>query len=286
MTTAFHGNSAVKAELLDRIDRHIADGTLETRWVGWRDGRGSPLGVAIEGDDPARYSEIYGYPIALAGLLDPLAAMISDPAEAASFARAWVADVEPGTDLAPTASAIVLDLLHAEETRDLAPSITDPLIALHRREMSRELVAPSEWRRCRAMILSALDNAPPRRLGSLLELCEAACWPVRSSRSILATLAAKWCDLSELVRDPDWSDTDRDQAEALLTALALQHNPENGNGPGIPRLFWARSPDLARRFEANLCRVNQRRPARVLALAKLVLSRLRAEERSSCPRAH
>lgn len=47
MTTAFHGNSAVKAELLDRIDRHIADGTLETRWVGWRDGRGSPLGVAI-----------------------------------------------------------------------------------------------------------------------------------------------------------------------------------------------------------------------------------------------
>lgn len=277
MTRAFGGDRAVKAGLLAKIDRSIAAGTIRFGLTaGDGTGGGTPVAIGTGGTDPDAYVLAYGYPPALAALLDPLATMIGDRDCAIAFVRDWVALVEPGIDLSGVPSAIVLDLLDAPETRGLAPELVAPLTVLHRREHAGETVARAEWARCRETILAASDLPQPARMRGLLDLCEAACWSARSSRSILVTMAARWCDLAEFIADPAWSDDDRDKAKSMFRGL-WEHHCSDGRTANIPALFNAQAPDLARRFEANLERVNAHRINRVKQLAAIILTHLGAQ---------
>eukprot|EP01037_Dinobryon_pediforme_P038812 gene38812-47052_t len=68
-------------------------------------------------------------------------------------------------------------------------------------------------------------------------------------------MGARWCDLGEFVADPSWPDEDREAARGMFRALWEEHCSD-GRSANIPALFNAQAPDLARRFEANLNRVN------------------------------
>ena len=275
MTLAFGGDPATKAGLLATIDRHVATGTLRFGTTKTGEAGGTPLGIATGGMGLDTYVAAYGYPPALAGLLDPLAAMIGTRDSAVRFVRDWVSLVEPGADLTAVPAAIVLDLLEASETRSLIPDIVEPLATLHRRERDGDEITRREWAACRRIVLTATDMPQPGPVRGLLDLCEAACWSSRSSRSILVTMAVKWCDLSEFVADPTWQDGDRIEARQTLHALWQRHASDEPP-VSIAALFAAQAPDLARRFEANLVRVNAYRPQRVDQLAAMVLSHLGA----------
>eukprot|EP01037_Dinobryon_pediforme_P021386 gene21386-22238_t len=165
----------VKAELLAQFDRHIAAGTMRFGPSSGDDSAGrTPLVIATGDTDPDAFVAAYGYPLALAALLDPLAAMLDERESATAFVRDWVALVEPGTDLSGVPSAIVLDLLDAPETRGLAPGLVAPLTRLHQRERAGETVPRGDWARCRQPILAAADAPPPARMRGLLDLWEAA----------------------------------------------------------------------------------------------------------------
>lgn len=277
VTGAFGGEYSIKADLLAKFDRHIAAGTMRFGPSAGDDSAGqTPLVIATGDTDPDAFVAAYGYPPALAALLDPLAAMLDEREGAIAFVRDWVALVEPGTDLSSVPSAIVLDLLDAPETRGLAPGLVAPLVRLHQRERAGESVPRGEWAICRQPIVAAADMPQPGRMRGLLDLCEAACWSARSSRSILLTMGARWCDLGEFVADPSWPDEDREAARGMFRALWEEHCSD-GRSANIPALFNAQAPDLARRFEANLDRVNAGRGDRVKQLVAIVLTHLGAK---------
>lgn len=281
--TAWQGDPALRADTLARIDRHIASGTLKAGATFWDGTAGSPLGVSAESDDIGVYAARFDIPIALAGLLDPLAARFHEPAEAQHFARAWTLAIRPGADLSLVPTRLVLDLLDAPETRGVAPEIAAPLEALHRRELAGEAVGRREWAPLRAMILKASDQPGSLSRERLLRLCEALCWSAFSSRSILAEGVRNWCYFTDIEPDPDWSEADHRRAWAMLERLAEEQagNVEAGLWVDYPSLFAAEDASLAQRFEANLRRVNAKGPKRRDALVRMLFSRI--AEASLCP---
>lgn len=273
MSIAFHGDATLQSQLLARFDGHCADGTLvigDTRWDGQR---GSPLGVLAHDTSIDALATLTGYPLALCGLLDPLAAIIRDVDAAARFGRQWVAAASPGADLASVPGWIVVDLLDRLDPALADPALVAAVSGLHRHALAGESLPRLEWSALRAAIMSRGDAESDEARRAAWHMLEAAVWPADGSRSILATMIASWCDLAAWEDGGDWTISDEDRAQAVLKQLWDAHHA-SGGAPSYPALFAERDPVLARRFEANLQRVNRRHLARIDDAVTLVLARI------------
>ncbi len=271
-TRAFHGDPALKADLLARMRQHAGEGTLvfgATRWDGVR---GSPLGISAASEDSGDYAARFGFPLAVAGLLDPLmSAMLRDPAAAAI---AWVEAVAPGDDLSAVPMHILEELLVRLKARELAPVPYARVAAVHLQEALGHAQDRTSWSALRTDIEAAAAAAE----GSVrlaLDACAIACWSLTTSRSVLASLLHSW-----LAQAPPASDTfdaaDRARAQAVLEALWRETAParDAGDPVDLPALFRRCEPVLAAGFEADLHRANTVRADRAGEALDIVLRHL------------
>ena len=278
MTGAFAGDPAVKAALLDRLHAHAADGTLRFGATAW-DGRGgSPLGVSTQGGDCFDYVAQFGYPLALAGLLDPMTAQDS-PDRAVDTALSWVSCVEVGVDLSPVSEKIVGHLLTAMDVDRLAATYHVELSALHRAEASGAPPARRTWAELRERITHAAEAETPHSdVRTALTACATACWPLTTSSSVLPTLISFWLqDVNRRIEvEPDGAE--RVRAQAMLDVIYRESQPqrEAGQHVDIPTLFRARAPLLAAAFEAQLERDRANYLDRARTVPAMVLGHLAA----------
>ncbi|MBB4153557.1 hypothetical protein GGQ80_001459 [Sphingomonas jinjuensis] len=282
MTIAFHGDPALQSQLVSRLGQHRADGTLiigDTRWDG---ARGSPLGVLTHDTSIVSLATLTGYPLALAGLLDPLAAIIRGPEAAGRFARQWLSTAIAGADLAPVPALIVLDLLDHLPHDIIDCAVVTQVGRLHRATIAGESLPRAAWNACRQAIIEQDDVEGDEARSAVLDLVEAAAWPTRGSRSVLATMIMAWCRLAEYEGRSEWSAADEDRAQAMLRSLWDENRGRREAGDVIcyPALFAERDPSLASRFEANLSDANRRYLARVDMAATLVIDRIASVRRA------
>ena len=282
MTGAFRGDPAIKAALLARLESHIANSTLRFGGTSWDGSGGSPLGVSTEGGDSADYATRFGYPLAIAGLLDPLIAY-AGPDDGGKVALRWVECVDVGADLSPIPQRIVDHFLTAMGAERLAASSYAQVQALHRAEASGVARHRGEWtatrRRIEAAEEAALPHSPER---AALNACATACWPLQTSSSILSTLIAAWLQEVNREADPAFGEVERQRAMAMLDEIYQQTQPmrDKGEAVDIPAMFRMRDPILAAGFEASLERANARyldraRSAPGIVLAYLASAKLR-----------
>lgn len=67
MIRAFHGDPAIRSDVIARLERHADAGTLSFGASHWDGTSGTPLGVAAESAATEDYAARFGYPLALAG---------------------------------------------------------------------------------------------------------------------------------------------------------------------------------------------------------------------------
>lgn len=275
-TTAFDSDPSRKQDLLDRIDRHLAAETLTFMDTAWDGTQGSPLGVSIEGVDPADYATRYGYPLSLAALLDPLLAYPADTFDAAGFVRDWVAVVRPGADLSRVPAELMLFMLGDPAVSAYHAGLTADLMALHRRDRDGDTPPRPQWATARKTILTL----PAASSSPALALLEAASWPAASGRSSLTSAFEAWRRLQAVFDDPTWSREDEVRKEELLHAIWEDVAPARDAGEQIDyhAQLLLRDADLADRFLGNLNRGNA---LFLNATASLATVTLEALERQS-----
>ncbi|KQN00086.1 hypothetical protein [Sphingomonas sp. Leaf25] len=255
-TGAFGGDPNVKAALLARIDRHVADGTMTFGDSAWTGDGGSALGVSIAGIDPATYAAAFGYPLPLAALLDPLARDLSEAGDAPAFVRSWVSTVTPGADLSGVPTRLMLYMLDDPRLRGIDDALADRLVGLHCRDLDGSPGDRGEWSSVRRSILAAKQDADPRATAFVVGLWEVAAWPAARGRSTLVATFNAWRQLQAIVDDPEWSREDECRKEAKMKALWYAHAPAaDGGEVDLAALFEASDPALARRSNRNLRRV-------------------------------
>ena len=278
MSGAVGGDPAVKAALLDRLRAHVADDTLRFGATAW-DGRGgTPLGVSTRGGDSADYADRFGYPLALAGLLDPMTAY-AGPDRAVDAALAWVERVPPGADLSPVPERIVDHLLGEMAADRLAVSCRAELGQLYRAEASGTPPARRDWAELRRRIERAAEEEPPSSDARVaLTACATACWPLTTSSSVLPTLIAVWLKDASRVPDPEFGEAVRERAHGMLDQIYRETQPlrDAGEAVDIPARFRARAPALAAAYEAQLARANARYIDRARSVPDMVLAHLAA----------
>jgi hypothetical protein len=278
MTGAFAGDHAVKAALLDRLHAHAADGTLRFGATAW-DGRGgSPLGVSTQGGDCVDYAAQFGYPLALAGLLDPMTAQAS-PDRAVDTALSWVSCVEVGADLSLVPERIVGHLLAAMGVDRLAAPYHVELFALYRAEALGAAPQRRAWAELRERIALAVEAETPRSdAHAALTACATACWPLTTSSSVLPTLIAVWLQDVNRGAGAELDRAGRSRAQAMLDEIYQESQPQRDAGQpvDIPALFRTRAPLLAAAFEAQLAGDNARYLDRVRTVPAMVLGHLAA----------
>lgn len=278
MSLAFLGSAGKKAEMLARLERHAAAGSLTFGTTCWDGKAGTPLGVTIEGTDAKDYSARVGFPLALAAWLDPLTGAFSDDSYATEFARQWLASVEPGADLSLVPLAILSDLLATSGTVEAFPDLVERIISLHEQSRNPSPPSRSKWSEARQFVGELGSACEDRRQKHLLGLCEAACWPLENSQSVLTELGRLWLQLAYSEPDPKWSVEDRQRMEALMQRLGEEHRKEHGpnSEPNYPAMFRAAEPELEGRFVAHLNRQNENYRVRATSLGMIVLAALKA----------
>lgn len=276
MTRAFAGDPAIKADLLDRLKAFAADGMLRFGATAWDGQGGTPLKVSTQGGDSADYAARFGYPLALAGLLDPMTAYAS-PERAVEVALSWVVRVDIGADLSAVPERIVDHLLCAMQADRLAAPYHAELRRLYRNEVSGTPPARRDWADLRRRIEQASAAEPPSSdTRTALTACATACWPLVTSSSVLPTLFSVWIKDVHRQPDPDFDEAAREHAHAMLDEIYRETQPQRDAGQmvEIPALFRARAPALAAAFEGQLARANARYRDRAQAVPDMVLEHL------------
>lgn len=275
MTPAFHGDAALRSDILARLRNHATAGTLsfgETRWDGVG---GSTLGIAAESEDSGDYAARFGYPLALAGLLDPIVAI--GHAGGLDTALAWHDRVLPGSDLSGVPIDILADVLDRLGASASAADHQAIVIDMHRDEARGDSASCTVWSRLRTEIETRASAAEgPAR--TALNACALACWPLATSRSVLVGLIHTFTAATTGAPSPDFDEDDRRNANAILQGLwdETQAQRDAGDSVHLPTLFRARHPDLSSRFEADLARSNAGRAAPAAQAQQLVLTYLAA----------
>ncbi len=276
MTFAFGGDPTVKATLLARLRRHAENGTLRTGTTQWDGVGGSPLGVSVQGGDSSDYARRFGYPVPLASLLDPMTAYAC-PEAARDYALEWVSSVEPGADLSAVPLRIVRHLLSDLGADRLAKPYYDDLMSLYEEEERDPAPPRRAWSHLRGAIEQAAAEAPSNSDRHVaLKACANACWPLKTSRSLLTSLFAFWVQSATQMPDPHFDAGRRARAIAMLDRIHKETQPERDKGKqiDIPAIFRSREPALAEAFEASLKRANARFIERARAVPQIVLAHL------------
>ena len=116
---AFHGDPAIKAKYLARVQAHAAaDEIVHGKY--WENGKGCAVGCTIHDSKHSNYETELGIPTALARLEDTLFEGQSNGA-AKTFPVRFLSAIKPGADL----SRIRWQFLHWLLTEGLLPAFCD-----------------------------------------------------------------------------------------------------------------------------------------------------------------
>lgn len=272
MSGAFHGDAGLKRKLLDRLTRHRDAGTLTFRGPVWDGTGGSPLGVSIRGTDIDVYASSYGYPPALAAILDLLAGF-SDP-DSAGFAIGWVAAVRPGADLARIPALLAIELLAHPVLSNAPRAIVAELTALHQADADATPAPRERWRAVRgALAAPSADGLPPHADG----LLETLGWPA-AARSTLVGATTGLPRLAAAMPRPEWPHAHERRAIAILHDLREEAAADIAAGAIIDyrARLTARDPALAAGFFTNLEATNRIAIATAHSIARRCMAMLRA----------
>ncbi|MDR6511006.1 hypothetical protein J2792_001878 [Novosphingobium capsulatum] len=180
---AFHGDPLVKAQALDRLQRHVTAGSF-VYFPAWENGNANVIGAVVEADDTPAYAERLGYPLALAETLPMLVNGFRPQPEAVRFALAWLERTPVGADLTTIVSQLVLDLLANADLVKLTERYPDveqsrqAIMALHRRAIDGDEPDRKTWKAARLAAVAATDAVDEAALERrAAQVVEAAAWP-------------------------------------------------------------------------------------------------------------
>ena len=204
--TAFHGDSARKAAMVDRVRDKWARGLVfPLPYLKWRTDGGlvSLSGALAETQVPEEFVERTGLPVELATLCEGLVnsgAEFSEDKNAhrglamrggesiMAFAIEWLDAIPVGADL----GEVVPRFMHGFLASVLEPGFAmaahlsaamrgcaQRILGLWEREIGGAPVAPKEWRNVRADALRAADDHSDPWGIALSELIESLAWPAR-----------------------------------------------------------------------------------------------------------
>lgn len=204
--TAFHGDSARKTAMVDRVRDKWAQGLVfPLAYLKWRMDGGlvSLSGALAETQVPEEFVERTGLPVELATLCEALVnsgAEFSEDKNAhrglavrggesiLAFAIEWLDAIPVGAhleDVVPRfmhgflASVLEPGFAMAAHLSPAARGCAQRILGLWEREIGGAPVAPSEWRNVRADALRAADDHSDPWGIALSELIESLAWPAR-----------------------------------------------------------------------------------------------------------
>jgi hypothetical protein len=201
---AFHGDPALQAERVARMEAHIKMDQL-VQGTGFEPdtGRGCFVGCTCDRYEPGIFPEEIGYPAELQDLLDAIHEGLP-PEDTPRYALAYLRDVTPGADLTRVHHAFFAWLLvdgHVFPVPE-APAVAaacDRVAALHRRASAGEAIPAEEWAASAASGASAACAARAAKAasaGSAASAAWASCavsaaWAARASCAVSAAWAAR-----------------------------------------------------------------------------------------------
>ena len=199
---AFHGDPAVKRELLARLKAHAQAGEVINRANVWQDGKGGPVACLAHDTDLAVWQQRTGMPRAVGIALDTAASYLDAPEQAAQFSLEWLEAVSIGQDLRGVAPALLDWLLtdadvglwrsaESEPVRDMIGRVAD----LHRRVAANDAPPETEWRAVRAAAMALTDSCANATEKALAAATEAAAWNAATSATVVSDTVRAWNNL-------------------------------------------------------------------------------------------
>jgi len=215
---AFHGVPAIKAQALERLQRHIAAGTF-VYFPAWENGQANAIGSVVEADDTSSYAEILGYPVALAETLPVLVNGFRRRDEAAAFAEAWLARTPVGAELSHIVSQLVVSLLDDAGLAAITnrhPALQrcrQTIMDLHRQAIRGDAPDRKAWKSARLAAVAVTDGigeAPlDRQAGCVVE---AAAWPGTMRTVLRDTLTARGTlDMRRALAEINWGEAEENR---------------------------------------------------------------------------
>ena len=161
---AFHGDPAIKAKYLARVETHRIADEIVQRYAYWKNGKGCAVGCTIHGFDHSDYECELGIPEPIAWLEDMIFEGL--PAEQA---KAWpsrfLVAIKPGADLSQVADRfcywlLTSPLLRLSELADPSGKIAIASVAnLYRRRLDHDEPTATEWADARNVASAVADNS-------------------------------------------------------------------------------------------------------------------------------
>jgi hypothetical protein len=204
---AFHGDPALQAERVARMEAHIKMDQL-VQGTGFEPdtGRGCFVGCTCDRYEPGIFPEEIGYPAELQDLLDVIHEGLP-PEDTPRYALAYLRDVTPGADLTRAyhefLSWILVDghVFPVPEAPAL-PAACVRVAGLHRRAAAGEAVPREEWDAARA---AAGEAVPREEWDAARAAASAAAWDAASAAASAAANAATWAAARAAANAAAWA---------------------------------------------------------------------------------
>lgn len=278
---AFHGDPLVKAQALDRLQRHVAAGSF-VYFPAWENGNANVIGAVVEADDTPAYAERLGYPLALAETLPMLVNGFRPQPEAVRFALAWLERTPVGADLTTIVSQLVLDLLANADLVKLTERYPDveqsrqAIMALHRRAIDGDEPDRKTWKAARLAAVAATDAVDEAALERrAAQVVEAAAWPGTMRTVLRDTLnGLGTAELHLSLSEAGW--TEENESRVFHIRQQAETDGYKAELSGLDRVLAildADHPALAEQFRVRLDLMEES-SARYRALAWKAIERM------------
>lgn len=190
---AYQSLPATRETALERLRHHAAAEQLTPGPLAWNGTKGSLVGCILESEDLTQWEVKLGLPQWLATTADGIAAQLESVDAALTFGVDLLNAIQPGADVSPAASAVILDALGdansfvaalADVSADLQQAVAQ-VEGLHRRVLKGELPEPAEWRAARRTATALTDAQPSELLQALSTCAETAAWNPQTSKAVV-----------------------------------------------------------------------------------------------------
>jgi Spy/CpxP family protein refolding chaperone len=257
---AFGGNPAVKQEALARLRSHIVAGTF-LYGPAWSEEGVNAIGAIVEADDTHKYSDMLGYPLALATALPSIINAIGPLDNAAQYAEVWLERTPLGADLSKVVSQVLVSVLEEPGVAALTTqhatveASRSAVVALHRRVIEGNEPDRAEWKSVRMAAVAASDTVTGsplvRAAGAIVE---AAAWP-GSMRTVLHDVlgARGGLETKQLLDEIEWSEDKESQVFRIREAAEKTERYAELSGlDRVYALLDADHPELAKGFRQRI----------------------------------
>ena len=257
---AFHDDPAVKEQALAKLRHHIEGGTFRY-YPAWSEDGANPVGSIVEADDPQKYTDMLGYPLALATALPALVAYFVNLAEAAAYSVAWLERTPVGANLSKVVSQALVEVLQQPALVSLTsahPGIEASrrgVIDLHRQAVEGQDPDRVAWKTARRAAIAAsdtvTDNPLLQKAGAVVE---AAAWPGSMRTGLHDVLGARGgLETRQLLAESGW--TDELESQVFRIREQAETTGRFAELTGIDRvlaLLDADHPELASGFRQRM----------------------------------